>query len=407
MGAELAYQAYEAGLASFAPARAAAGFASAGIGLARSLWGDNPFLKASAAPVEMFERLTRRYAKPEFGIREISVDGGAAAVSERTLLDLPFCRLLKFSRERTDEAPRLLLVAPMSGHHATLLRDTVSRLLQSFDVYVTDWKDARDVPPSAGPFGLDDYVSYVIRMLEETGPGADVMAVCQPAVPVLAAVAVMSEDGNPCTPKGMALLGGPIDTRVSPTEVNRLAVRKGYGWFRDNAISVVPWPHGGAGRRVYPGYAQLTAFMAMNPLRHASAHAEMLEDLAFGDGGLAAKKIEFYDEYLAVMDMTEEFYLDTIRKVFVEHHLPRGILTWRGRRVRTEAIDRTALLTVEGGKDDITGIGQTQAAHALCRGLPDTLKAHHAEAEAGHYGVFSGRRWRNSVAPAIVRFLLD
>ncbi|RWL23350.1 MAG: polyhydroxyalkanoate depolymerase [Mesorhizobium sp.] len=406
MGAELAYQAYEAGLASLAPARAAAGFASSAFRLTQSIWGDNPFLKASAAPFELFDRMTRRYPKPPFGISSVDISGGAVAVNEERVLELPFCTLLKFSRSGAGDSPRLLLVAPMSGHHATLLRDTVSRLLRSFDVYVTDWRDARDVPLSAGAFGLDDYVSYVTRMLEKVGPGASVMAVCQPAVPVLAAVALMSEDGHACTPKGMALLGGPIDTRISPTEVDLVAVRKGFQWFRDNAISVVPWPHRGAGRRVYPGYAQLAAFMSMNPGRHASAHLEMLEDLAFGDGKLARRKAEFYDEYLAVMDMTEEFYLDTIRKVFLEHHLPRGILSWRGRPVRPEAITGTSLITVEGGRDDITGAGQTMAAQYLCSSLPASMRALHTEPEAGHYGIFSGSRWRESVAPAIESFLL-
>lgn len=408
MNAEFAYQAYENGLMSLLPARLAASFVRASSECAAALFGPSPFTRTADASAELFERLTRRYGKRGFGLEGTEVAGARVAVREHAVLSMPFCSLVRFERELpagSASGPKILVVAPMSGHHASLLRGTIDRLLPANDVYVTDWTDARDVPASSGRFGFDDYVDYLVAMLEHLGPDTHVMAVCQPTVPVIAAVSLMSEDRNPCVPRSMILLGGPVDTRESPTEVNRLATEKGFRWFADNVISVVPFPHAGAGRRVYPGFLQLGGFISMNLDRHVKSHGELFVDLSTGNEAGAAKHREFYDEYLSVMDMTEEFYLETILKVFVEHHLPEGRLLHRGRPVRPETIVKTAMMTVEGGRDDITGRGQTAAAHRLCSGIPDARRLHHVEAEAGHYGIFSGSRYRGSVAPAIESFI--
>lgn len=369
---------------------------------------ETAFGRSVAAAAELFERTTRRYGKPEFGLTEAVVDGKTVAVSEEVVWRKPFCTLLHFRRDlpaKRKADPKLLIVAPLSGHYATLLRGTVAAMLPEHDVYITDWADARMVPLSEGSFDLDDYIDYLLEMFERLGPGAHVMAVCQPSVPVLAAVALMSEDRDPNLPLSMTLMGGPIDTRMTPTDVNKLAETRGNRWFSNHTIMSVPFPHPGFMRKVYPGFLQLSGFMSMNFDRHVSAHQEFYHHLVDGDGDSAEKHREFYDEYLAVMDLTAEFFLQTVDTVFVRHALPNGLMTHRGRPVRTEAIRRTALLTVEGERDDISGVGQTKAAHALCTNLPHDRKQHYLAIGVGHYGVFNGSRFRAEIVPRITDFI--
>jgi len=402
------YQLYELNHAALSPLRAAADvtrlyFKNPLNPLAHTAVGRN-----MAAACEVFERSTRRYGKPEFGITSTSVRGVRVPVTERIVWEKPFCRLIHFERTLPDPGrrdPRLLIVAPMSGHYATLLRGTVEAMLPRHDVYITDWEDARMVPLALGPFDLDDYIDYVVEMLQALGEDTHVMAVCQPAVPVFAAVALMEEAGDPFAPSSMTLMGGPIDTRESPTEVNRLAGERGLDWFRRNVVTTVPWPHPGVMRDVYPGFLQLSGFMSMNLDRHLTAHREFYDHLVDGDGDSASKHREFYDEYMSVMDLTAEFYLQTVDSVFIRHALPNGKFTHRGRPVRPEAIRRTALLTVEGENDDISGIGQTSAALGLAKNLPDDLKAHYEQPRVGHYGVFNGSRFRSEIAPRIADFV--
>ena len=364
------------------------------------------------ASLEMFERVTRRYGKPAFDIVETVVKGKTVPVSEYELLKKPFCSLIHFRKEwpkgaRPAKLDNVLIVAPMSGHYATLLRGTVEAMLPHADVYITDWLDARHAPLTAGTFDLDDYIDYLIEMFHELGPGAHVMAVCQPSVPVLAAVSVMSDNDDPCVPKSMILMGGPIDTRRNPTAVNALAVRRGTDWFRRNVIVKVPFPQEGAFRDVYPGFMQLTGFMTMNLDRHIDAHRELFWHLVDGDGDSAEKHREFYDEYMSVMDLTAEFYLQTVEKVFVRQDLARGTFHHRDKLVNPAAISKTALMTVEGEKDDISGVGQTQAAHVLCTSLPAKKRLHHLQKSVGHYGVFNGSRFRSEVVPRIVSFMAE
>lgn len=403
------YKLYEINHAAIQPYRAIAD--------ATRLLYTNPLNPVSGTPVgrsiaamaEVFERTTRRYAKPEFGIEETEVDGKPVPVCEKTVWSRPFCRLLHFERALPEhrQGERVLLVAPMSGHYATLLRGTVQALLPHADIYITDWADARTVPVSEGRFGLEDYVDYVIEMLHALGEGTHVIAVCQPAVPVLAAVSVMERRGDPFAPASMTLMGGPIDTRINPTAVNRFAKQKGIDWFRRNVITQVPWPHPGFLRRVYPGFLQLSGFLGMNLERHINAHKEFYLRLVADDGDSAEKHREFYDEYLAVMDMTAEFYLETVERVFIEHDLPRGQLIHRGETVDPSAIRNVALLTVEGGRDDISGIGQTEAAHRLCSSLPAAMRRHHLQPDVGHYGVFNGSRFRADIVPVILSFMQE
>lgn len=363
-----------------------------------------------AASCELFERTTRRYGKPVFGLDTTTVGGIKIAVEERVVWERPFCKLVYFDRQldrRRKPQPKVLLVAPMSGHYATLLRGTVEALLPGHEVYVTDWVDARLVPMAAGRFDLDDYIDYVIAMLQTLGPDTHVMAVCQPAVPVLAAIARMEAEGDTSAPRSMTLMGGPIDTRRSPTAVNQLAIERGTEWFRRNCITKVPFPHLGAFRDVYPGFMQLSGFMAMNFDRHVTAHYDMYKHLVAGDGDSAEKHRDFYDEYLAVMDMTAEFYLQTIDTVFVKHALPRGEMMHRGKPVDLTAIRGVALMTVEGEKDDISGVGQTYAAHDLCSNIPDDMRVHYLQKGVGHYGVFNGSRFRSEIAPRIADFMLS
>ncbi len=369
------------------------------------------FGKSVAAASELFERSTRRYGRPEWRISEVSVGGERVPVQIVPVWQRPFCRLLHFQRifDRPPHRvqPKVLVVAPMSGHYPTLLHGTVEALLPSHDVYITDWSDARTVPLADGRFDLDDYVDYVISILHLLGGDTHVVAVCQPSVPVLAAVALMEADADPSVPRSMVLMGGPIDTRVNPTAVNNLAETRGVDWFRRNVITKVPFPHAGFMRDVYPGFLQLHGFVSMNLDRHIEAHQKLFMHLVAGDGDSAQKHREFYDEYLAVMDLAAEFYLQTVEAVFVNHLLPRGLLRHRGERVNPAQIRRVALMTVEGEHDDISGVGQTRAAHDLCVNIPDSRKAHWLQPGVGHYGVFNGSRFRAEIAPRIADFILS
>ncbi len=359
-----------------------------------------------SAACEMIARFGLTHERPDFGLRTARVGNRDAEVREEVALALPFGRLLRFAKDVDSPQPPILVVAPLSGHFATLLRGTVETLLRDHDVYITDWVNARDVPLSEGRFGIEDYVDYLIRFLRHIGPGAHVLAVCQPCVQTLAAVAVMSEDRDAATPLSMTLMAGPVDPRESPTAVNRLAMSKPLSWFARNVISHVPMRHRGRGRAVYPGFLQLTAFMAMNIERHRDAHRRLYAHLKKGETAEAEKIKVFYDEYLAVLDLTAEFYLETIDQVFQRATLATGDFTYRGRRVDPGAIRRTALLTVEGGRDDICALGQTAAAHELCRSLRPHLKRHHLQANAGHYGVFNGRKWEKEVYPMVRNMVL-
>jgi poly(3-hydroxybutyrate) depolymerase len=358
-----------------------------------------------SANCDLCVRLMQRYGKPEFGINSVSLNGKDVAVSEAPVLEKPFCRLLRFSREGGAGDPKVLLVAPLSGHHATLLRPTVQELLLHHEVFITDWADAKNVPLSSGDFSLDDYVAYVRDFLRFLGPGVHVVAVCQPSVPVLAAVALMAEDGDPAQPRTMSLMGGPIDTRLNPTAVNKFASAHDLDWFRSHVIQQVPFGNPGQGRKVYPGFMQLAAFVSMNQERHVQAHGRYRNDVARGNTQASEQHRRFYDEYNAVLDMPASFYLQTIDQVFLRHTLAQGEMSIAGRRVDLAAIRQTALFTVEGGDDDICGRGQTEAAHALCSSLPPAMRRHLESPDTGHYGIFGGSRFRSAIAPAVRQFI--
>ncbi|MCA8879336.1 MAG: polyhydroxyalkanoate depolymerase [Rhodobacteraceae bacterium] len=358
------------------------------------------------ALLEMVTRFRLTHERPDFSITSVRVGNRDVPVTEETALELPFGRMIHFAKDIDTEQPKILVVAPLSGHFATLLRGTVEVLLRDHDVYITDWNNARDVPADAGEFGVEDYVEYLIRFIETMGPAGNVLAVCQPCVQTLIAVAVMSQENNPATPRTMTLMAGPVDTRESPTEVNNLANDKPLNWFKENVIATVPGRYQGQGRRVYPGFVQLFAFMAMNMQRHQEAHRKLFRHLADGKDEEAQKIKEFYDEYFAVLDLTEEFYLETIERIFQKAELAEGTFTYRGRLVDTGAIRKTALLTVEGGRDDICSLGQTAAAHDLCRSLRPHLKRHHLQANVGHYGVFNGKRWEREIYPVVRNMIL-
>jgi poly(3-hydroxybutyrate) depolymerase len=369
------------------------------------------FGKSVAAACEVFERATRRYGRPEWGITSTLVGAERVAVRIDTVWQRPFCHLVHFARDFEHPPqrpqPRLLIVAPMSGHYATLLRGTVEAFLPNHDVFITEWMDARMVPIADGRFDLDDYIDYVISILHFLGSEVHVVAVCQPSVPVMAAVALMEAAGDPEVPRSMVLMGGPIDTRANPTGVNALAESRGVDWFRRNVIAKVPFPHPGVMRDVYPGFLQLYGFVSMNLDRHIEAHGKLFHHLVEGDGDSAQKHREFYDEYLAVMDIAAEFYLQTVDAVFVRHALPKGEMTHRGDPVDPAKITRVALMTVEGEHDDISGVGQTQAAHRLCGNIPADLKTHWLQPGVGHYGVFNGSRFRSEITPRIADFVLS
>ncbi len=345
------------------------------------------------------------HQRPPFAINEVRIDGVACPVEEVTTARTPFCTLLHFRKAGARPQPKVLLVAPLSGHFATLLRGTVRTLLPDHEVYITDWHNIRDVPQTEGSFGLDAFVDHLLEFLRLLGPASHVVAVCQPCVAALAAVALLAEDGDPCCPASMTLMAGPIDTRVNPTRVNDLAKKHPLPWFRSNLIHPIPQGHGGAGQLVYPGFLQLYSFMSMNPQRHQQAFVDLLCHRLRGEVDEAQAISDFYEEYFAVMDLPAEFFLETVATVFQTHDLPRGELHWRGRRVNPAAIRRTALLTIEGERDDICSVGQTMAAQDLCTGLRAYRKLHHLQPGAGHYGVFSGRRWETRIYPVLREFI--
>lgn len=402
------YHLYEMNHAAMAPLRASAELMRQACNNSMNPLSNTAFGRSLDAGFEVFERLTRRYGKPTFGLSSTTVDERSVAVEEEITFSKPFCNLVHFKRDLPASRkadPKILLVAPMSGHYATLLRGTVEALLPSADIYITDWADARVVPVTEGGFDLDDYITYIIDILHNMGEGVHVVAVCQPSVPVLAAVSLMEANGDTFAPASMTLMGGPIDTRINPTAVNELAKGKSIDWFRDNVVMQVPWPQQGFGRNVYPGFLQLSGFMSMNLDRHMTAHKDFYLNLVKNDGDSAEKHREFYDEYLAVMDLTAEFYLQTVERVFIEHALPKGTMIHRGVPVDPASITRVALLTVEGENDDISGLGQTKAAHDLCRNIPADKRDHYMQPDVGHYGVFNGSRFRRDIVPRMIAFM--
>jgi len=406
------YQFYESQRALLSPF---AEFASASSKLYNhplSLFTHTPMAQRVAAGLDLMHRLAKEYEKPEFDITSVNVDGVDVAVQQQLALSKPFCRLLRFKRfsddlpmlARMKDQPKVLVVAPLSGHHSTLLRDTVRELLKDHKVFITDWTDARMVPVEAGPFHLDDYVAYVQEFIRLVGPDVNVISVCQPTVPVLAAISLMASAGEP-TPHTMTMMGGPIDARRSPTAVNNLAMNKSHSWFEHNVIYRVPVNYPGSGRQVYPGFLQHAGFIAMNPDRHMKSHYDYFKDLVRGDGDSAEFHRDFYDEYNAVLDMPAEYYLDTIKTVFQDFALVNGTWVVSGQLVRPQDIKTTSLLTIEGELDDISGAGQTRAAHDLCTGIPKSRQFHYDAMGAGHYGIFSGRRWRESIYPQVRDFI--
>jgi polyhydroxyalkanoate depolymerase len=401
-GGRMLYQAYQAHTDVMVPVRAFAGMAAAAAGWRMG----HAILRNLTAAYELIARTGLTHVRPPFGIDKVMVGNAEVEVREEATRVTPFATLLHFKKDIVQTQPRVLLVAPLSGHFATLLRSTVRTMLPEHDVYVTDWHNVRDVPTLKGPFGFDDYVAHLIEFLEAIGPGAHIAAVCQPCVAALVAAAVMAQSGNPAQPRSMTLMAGPIDTRVNPTKVNELANSKPIEWFEQHLIARVPFRYEGAFRRVYPGFVQLAAFMSMNIERHVKAHRELYENLANGELAKAKATTDFYDEYFAVLDLASEFYLETVRLVFQEHALPLGRLRFRGETVDPAAIRRTMLLTVEGEKDDICAIGQTVAAHDLCTGLRPYLKRHHMQPGVGHYGVFSGKRWEGQIYPLMKNVIL-
>lgn len=409
------YQAYQLQVDMLAPLRATARLGEAVFGP----WGGfgmptwpvakvaGTSLRRVTGAMELAARAGLTHHRPPFDIPSVTVGNREVAVTEEIAAVTPFGTLLRFRKDIDVVQPRVLVVAPLSGHFATLLRGTVRTLLADHDVYITDWHNARDVPLAAGRFGFEEYVDQLIDFLECIGPGAHLLAVCQPCVAALAAVAVMAEAGNPAQPRSMTLMAGPIDTRVNPTKVNELATSKPIEWFERTLIATVPWRFPGAGRRVYPGFVQLLAFMSMNLERHEKAHQNLYDHIVRGETEQAEAIRSFYDEYFAVLDLSAEFYLETIQKVFQDASLAKGELTHHGRPVNLGAIRRTALLTVEGERDDICALGQTAAAQELCSGLRPYLKRHHMQVGVGHYGVFSGRRWETQIYPIVRNMMLS
>jgi len=399
------YLAYQTQSDIMAPLKAWATLATA-VGH-QPLVADNSTIRNLTAAYELMSRVGLTHTRPAFGITHINVGNREVEVREEAAAETPFATLLHFKKDIAAAQPRLLLVAPLSGHFATLLRATVRTMLPDHDVFITDWRNARDIPLNAGLFGVDEYVDHLIKFLEVMGPGAHVLAVCQPCVAVLCAVAVMAQTSNPAVPRSMTLMAGPIDTRINPTKVNELAQKRDIAWFERMLTASVPVRFPGAFRRVYPGFVQLAAFMSMNIERHIKAHKELYENLANGENEKAAVTKAFYDEYFAVLDLTAEFYLETVRLIFQEHALPLGKIEWHGTPIDPTAIRRTMLLTVEGERDDICAVGQTVAAHDMCTKLRPYLKRHHMQAGVGHYGVFSGKRWENQVYPIVKNVILS
>jgi poly(3-hydroxybutyrate) depolymerase len=402
------YEAFEMQRSVLAGASAMAGLSSDWLVNPANPWSGTPFANMLASGLDVFSHASATYGKPAFGLDFTLVDGKQTPVVEEIEAIRPFGQLIHFTRPEIDVVqPKLLIVAPMSGHYATLLRGTVERMLPGHDVWITDWADARTVPLDEGRFDLDDYIDYVIGFLEHIGPGAHVLAVCQPSVPVYAAVALMSADKNPARPRSLSMMGGPIDTREAPTAVNTTATQRPFSWFENNVIATVPWNHPGHGRKVYPGFVQLTGFMAMNFGNHLVSHWQMFRHLVDGDQEHVDATKAFYDEYRSVCDMTAEFYLQTIDMVFQRHLLPKGKLLHRGRKVDPKAITDVAILAIEGEKDDISGLGQTKAALDLASKLPAPFKKYHRAPNVGHYGIFNGRRWRTEIAPVLEEWIAE
>jgi poly(3-hydroxybutyrate) depolymerase len=407
------YHAYELNYAAVKPFRKLASFNKRLFSSPYNPSSYTPVGRGIAAMCDVFESMTRRYGKPEWHLHETVVNDCSVPVRDRVIWQKPFGRLIHFERDRSalEKAgaagphPRVLLVAPLSGHYATLLRRTVETFLPDHEVFVTEWADAREVPITLGKFDVNDFIDYVIDMLAVLGPDAHVVGVCQPGPLILAAVAIMSEEGHPDLPASMTLMGSPIDARRSPTVPNKLATERPLGWFKDNVIYTVPWPNKGVFRRVYPGFLQLSGFISMNQERHIEAHQDYFSHLIQGDCDSVQRHREFYNEYLAVMDLTEEFYLQCIRDVFQEFKLPKGIFMHHGRLVKPEKITRVALMTIEGEKDDISGVGQTQAAHDLCLNIPQEMQRDYIQPGVGHYGVFSGSRFRSEIQPRMRDFI--
>ena len=409
------YTLYEAGFYASTPMRLAAR-------LTRDFWSsplnpakDSEMGRRLYANADVFANLTKRYGKPAWGIDSVEIDGQTVRVRPTEVWSSPWCKLTHFARDGADmrragrrtREPAVLIAAPLSGHYATLLRGTVQAFLQDHEVYITEWTNARAVPVLEGRFDFHDYIDHIRTMLQVLGPRPHVVAVCQPGPPVLAAAALMAEDGDESRPASMTFMGSPIDARLSPTVTNKLAEERPFAWFKSNMIDTVPGPYPGMGRRVYPGFVQLASFMSMNLDKHQEAHRRYLAQLMAGDGDSADKHLEFYDEYLSVLDLTEEFYLQTVDVVFQRYLLPKGELEHRGRLVRPELIKDIALLTVEGEYDDISGIGQTQAAHALCAGIPEAMKQDYVQPGVGHYGVFNGKRFREEIYPKVRSVICD
>ena len=399
------YQAYQAHADFMVPVRTLASLAASAIG--PQFTGNVGSIRNLTAAYELIARAGLTHDRPPFDIDTVTVGNREVAVREEVAHVTPFGTLLHFKKDVDAAQPRVLLVAPLSGHFATLLRATLNTMLAEHDVYITDWHNARDVALSHGQFGFDDYIQHLIDFLETIGPGAHIVAVCQPCVAALVATAVMAQSQHPAQPRSITLMAGPIDCRVHPTKVNELANSKPISWFEQNLIATVPTRFPGAFRRVYPGFVQLAAFMSMNIDRHVKAHKELYENLRDGEIEKAEATKAFYDEYFAVLDLTAEFYLETVRLVFQEHALPLGNLKWRGERVEPRAIRRTMLLTVEGERDDICAVGQTMAAHDLCSGLRPYLRRHHMQVGVGHYGVFSGQRWTSQIYPILRNVILS
>ena len=403
------YDAYEVQRSLLAGASKLAGMGAGWLSNPANPWGYNSMGPLVAASLEVFAHASAPRGKPEFGIDSLRVGRKTVRVDEEIVLRKPFGQLKHFARDGVDNGPRLLIVAPMSGHYATLLRGTVERLLPNADVYITDWRDAKLAPLSDGSFDLDDYVDYLIEFLEHIGETSGerphLLAVCQPAVPAFAATALMNADKNPWRPRTLTMMGGPIDTREAPTAVNTLATQRPFGWFEQNVIATVPMIYPGAGRKVYPGFLQLAGFMTMNLGSHLVSHWEMFKHLVVGDEESAAATQDFYDEYRSVCDMTAEFYLQTVDVVFQRHLLPKGQMKHRGRIVDPAAIRDTALLAIEGERDDISGIGQTKAALDIATRLPARKKQYFMAKDVGHYGIFNGRKWREKIAPVVEKFI--
>jgi len=401
------YEAYQAQADLLAPFQALADLTSTAFRQAYAGPLVNPFFRRVAAGAELFSRAHLTHTRPPFDIDFVEIGGEPVDVFEEAALDTPFGALLHFRKAREIEQPRVVLFAPMAGHFPTLLRQTIRTLLPDHDVYLTDWHNARDVPLAAGAFGFDDYITHTIKFIEHVGPGTHVVAVCQPCAAVLAAIAVMAESGNVAQPASMTLMAGPVDTRINPTKVNELATGNALQWFEKNLIDVVPRKFDGRHRRVYPGFLQLGAFLSMNLPRHLRAHIDLFSQIVKFDDDKADATRDFYDEYFAVFDMPAEFYLQTVDRVFQRHLLPRGLLEYRGAKMNPAAIKKTALLTVEGERDDICAVGQTLAAHDLCSSLRPYRKRHHMQAGVGHYGVFSGKTWEHQIYPMVKNAILQ